>query len=763
MASNTISKVRVGNVDYELNTTIENVTGLQAALNAKAGTSVATTSANGLMSSAMVSKLGGIAEGANKTTVDSSLSSSSTNPVQNKVVNSALSGKLATSLKGAANGLAELDANGKVPTSQLPSYVDDVLEYSAKSSFPTTGETGKIYVDTATNKTYRWSGSAYVEISASLALGETSSTAYRGDRGKVAYNHSQTTGNPHGTTKSDLGLGNVENKSSATIRGELTKANVTTALGYTPPTTNTTYSVVSTTANGLAPKCDGSTTKFLRADGTWAVPPDNNTTYSAAGSSLGLVKSGGDVTISSGVITVNDDSHNHTIANVDNLQSTLNGKLGKTTYEYNSELALGGTGKVCIGKFPMYDSSISVEIKSTTSQTYNGTLIIATQNINTTGGGVYQATVYGDADNKLADSIRIHYGSGSNVFSVYINLPGWSKNLLHIQCVALAGAPTDIATTITEIPSNATIIPTNALKAQLDGKVPTSRTVNGKALSSNISLTAADVGALPSSTTIPTVNNATLTIQKNGTKVATFTANSASNATANITVPTGAAADKGVDTSISAASTSTNLPTSKAVAAFVEGKGYKTTDNNTTYTIASGDSNGQIKVTPSSGSAYNVSVKGLGSAAYTNSTAYAPASHNQSASTITSGTLAVARGGTGVTSNPSMLTNLGSTTAASVFAASPRPGVTGTLPIANGGTGATTAAAARTALGAAPASHNQAASTITAGTFAGKVRGNGTAMAAITDYQLRDIKARDTDITAGTTELPTGYIVLVYE
>lgn len=80
-------------------------------------------------------------------------------------------------------------------------------------------------------------------------------------------------------------------------------------------------------------------------------------------------------------------------------------------------------------------------------------------------------------------------------------------------------------------------------------------------------------------------------------------------------------------------------------------------------------------------------------------TSMTPTAHNHSASEITSGTLAVARGGTGVTSNPSMLTNLGSTTAASVFAASPRPGVTGTLPIANGGTGATTAAAARTSLG----------------------------------------------------------------
>ena len=114
--------------------------------------------------------------------------------------------------KGSANGVAELGSDGKVPSSQLPSYVDDVLEYSSKSSFPSTGEAGKIYVDTSTNLTYRWSGSAYVEISQSLALGETSSTAYRGDRGKIAYEHSQkTSGNPHGVTKSDVGLGNVEN------------------------------------------------------------------------------------------------------------------------------------------------------------------------------------------------------------------------------------------------------------------------------------------------------------------------------------------------------------------------------------------------------------------------------------------------------------------------------------------------------------------------------------------------------------------------
>ena len=93
---------------------------------------------------------------------------------------------VATQINNAVSSKADLDTNGKVPSSQLPSYVDDVLEYNGKSNFPSTGETGKIYIDIATNLTYRWSGSAYVEISPTLALGETSSTAYRGDRGKIA-------------------------------------------------------------------------------------------------------------------------------------------------------------------------------------------------------------------------------------------------------------------------------------------------------------------------------------------------------------------------------------------------------------------------------------------------------------------------------------------------------------------------------------------------------------------------------------------------
>lgn len=75
--------------------------------------------------------------------------------------------KLNASEKGAAGGVAELDGSGKVPASQLPSYVDDVEEYADFASLPVTGETGKIYVTVDTNKTYRWTGSVYIEVSAS--------------------------------------------------------------------------------------------------------------------------------------------------------------------------------------------------------------------------------------------------------------------------------------------------------------------------------------------------------------------------------------------------------------------------------------------------------------------------------------------------------------------------------------------------------------------------------------------------------------------
>lgn len=314
-------------------------------------------------------------------------------------------GAIATSAKGANGGVAELDANGKVPSSQLPSYVDDVLEYADFASFPATGETGKIYVALDTNTTYRWSGTAYVEISSSLALGETSSTAYRGDRGKTAYDHAtdssrlttaqssglykiSTTAEGHvasvasveksditalgipgsdttygaattsadglmsstdktkldgiesgaqvntitgvkGSSESsyrtgnvsisptDLGLGNVENKSSATIRGELTSSDVTTALGYTPPTQDT------------------NTHRPIQVNGTQVLGDNTTALNLVEGTNVTITNTDGSVTISAtgggGDVSTKMDKTNPTGTG----SFSLNRKSGTTVGSYS--------------------------------------------------------------------------------------------------------------------------------------------------------------------------------------------------------------------------------------------------------------------------------------------------------------------------------------------------------------------------------------------------------------------------------------------
>ena len=143
-------------------------------------------------------------------------------------------GAIPAAQKGAPGGLAELDGSGHVPSSQLPSYVDDVVDgYYHEGAFYSdlehehqiSPETGKIYVDVQSNITYRWSGSVYVAIGSDLALGETSSTAYRGDRGKAAYDHSQIkTGNPHGTKAADIHYTDNKDLGSTNLQGAIDAA-----------------------------------------------------------------------------------------------------------------------------------------------------------------------------------------------------------------------------------------------------------------------------------------------------------------------------------------------------------------------------------------------------------------------------------------------------------------------------------------------------------------------------------------------------------
>ena len=306
--------------------------------------------------------------------------------------------------------------------------MDDVLDYNSQSNFPGTGESGKIYIAKDTNKTYRWSGSAYVEISASLALGETSSTAYRGDRGKIAYDHSQVAhapANAEANVQSDWSVSDtssdayIKNKPTSlpanggdadTVNGHTIQSDVpanavftdtkystgtTTTAGitklYTGTGTNTdgtmTQNAITTALNskansshthnyagassaggsansavkldtstagsstqpvyfsggkpvactytleksvpsnavftdtntwialkgattsaagtaGYAPAPSaGAANRYLRSDGTWAVPPDTNTTYSAATTSAAGLMSAADKTKLDGIAT----------------------------------------------------------------------------------------------------------------------------------------------------------------------------------------------------------------------------------------------------------------------------------------------------------------------------------------------------------------------------------------------------------------------------------------------------------------------------
>ena len=161
---------------------------------------------------------------------------------------------------GSANGVATLNESGTVPSSQLPSYVDDVLEYDNKSAFPPSGEAGKIYVAKDTNLTYRWSGSTYVEISQSLALGETSSTAYAGDKG--AANRAAISSLPDSII-SNIGLTNI---TGTTVGFNISRVNKS-GLNYGSPTGSVLNIPVATgTAAGLMTAADKAKLNALNAD-----------------------------------------------------------------------------------------------------------------------------------------------------------------------------------------------------------------------------------------------------------------------------------------------------------------------------------------------------------------------------------------------------------------------------------------------------------------------------------------------------------------
>lgn len=200
-------------------------------------------------------------------------------------VDAKLNGKANSSHTHAAADITSVNASaitGTIAAANLPSFVDDVLEgyygsdgvfyknydtSTKKYSDAYTGETGKIYVNLNDNKTYRWSGSAYVVISETIALGETSSTAYRGDRGKAAYDHAAAKGSAFAS-----GLYKITTNAQGHVTGAtaVQKSDIT---GLGIPAQDTVYTHPTSSGNKHIP-AGGSAGQFLKwsADGTavWA-------------------------------------------------------------------------------------------------------------------------------------------------------------------------------------------------------------------------------------------------------------------------------------------------------------------------------------------------------------------------------------------------------------------------------------------------------------------------------------------------------------
>ena len=626
--------------------------------------SVATDSANGFISAADKEKLDTIQEGANNTVVDSALSSTSTNPVQNKVINSALAGKANSSHNHSAANITSgvLDAariptitnskiesvaatklTGTIPQANLPSYVDDVLEYNGVSNFPDTGEAGKIYVDTSTNKTYRWGGSSYVEISASLALGTTSSTAFRGDYGNTAYQHATAKGSAF---SSGLYKITTNAQGHVTAATAVTKNDIT-ALGIPAQDTNTTYSVATDETNGLMSAADKE-----KLDGI-AAGANKYTLPTATSSTLGGVKTGSNITNSSGTISI-------TKANVV-------AALGYTppTKDTNTWTAFKGATTSAAGTAGYVPAPTAGAANRYFRS--DGTWTVP-PNTNTT----YTLT-------KSGSTITLN-GSDGNETSVTDSNTTYSLSSFGVTATAAEINKLDgLATTKTEL-------------GYLDGVTSNVQTqLNGKAASSHShsNATTSAAGFLPK-----LGGGTTNFLRADGTWAKPPDTNTTYS---NMTGATSSAAGK---------AGLVPAPAAGAATRYLRSDGTWQVPPNTTYTLSSfGITATAAEINKLDGLATTKTelgyLDGVTSNVQTQLNGKAASSHNHSAANITSGTLAVARGGTGITANPSMLVNLGSTSAASVFATSPRPGITGTLAVSHGGTGATSAASARSNLGAA--------------------------------------------------------------
>lgn len=335
---------------------------------------------------------------------------------------------------GVASGVATLDSAGKVPTSQLPSFVDDVLEYDDYSLFPETGEVGKIYVDKSNNTTWRWSGTVYVQIKGDLVIGTTTGTAADGG---IASSHYNNTSNPHSVTKDQVGLGNVANTGDSATPTENGTEKFTTGGAYT----ELNKKVDKVSGKGLSTN-DYTTDEKEKLDGI-EDGATNVTTDTVSG--WGFTKNEGTVTS----IKINGTAKNPSDGVVDlgtviTTHQDISGKVDKTTtingHELSSNVSItkSDVGLGNVGNFKAVSTDASQGLTDTEKEN-------ARENI---GAGTGNGTITG------------------------INMNGSSKGTSGVI---------DLGTVIIE-------------HQDISGKVDKTTTINGHALSDNVSISKSDIG-----------------------------------------------------------------------------------------------------------------------------------------------------------------------------------------------------------------------------------------------------------------------------
>ena len=291
--------------------------------------------------------------------------------------------------KNTANGYAGLDGSGLISSSLLPSYVDDVIEAANYASLPGSGASGKIYVTLDTNKTYRWSGSAYVEISASpgstdsvtegstnLYFTESRARSSISGTGSISYNSSTGV---ISYTGGSSGIASVSEDTAPTLGGNLTVAGysiVSTSNGNIALAPNGTGKVVISGnsypavygSNGQVLKTNGSgtlswvdipatqlindTAPQLGGDldvGTYSIKGTSNKVAFGSGSALAVLTSNGSYALT---LNTNGGTNSGSI----NMVAGVNGNIGITP---------NGTGKI------MLNGALGLTSTSGTPTTYN--------------------------------------------------------------------------------------------------------------------------------------------------------------------------------------------------------------------------------------------------------------------------------------------------------------------------------------------------------------------------------------------------------